>query len=273
MFVKAPQLTRSVTWLRRLSLIELISLIVNDESASALAELHNNRPVFKVGNSRPLLMAEYLDVLRKQLSKRKWPGRNYQEIAEHAYDLVVDRFSNLQSREAGGADCRKYFGAFLQAIGESFQENPLTDQLEAEAWAAAILQNLVTYNFKLCQLEAERCSNPFWSRYDWALPGGIIRLWMPKTIQGRARGKWLETNDSQPDPNRPGERERIQDLINRHFVRETLVTLEDCPSIAHPSSAPPFAEALLKESLEEASPWPSRWLMKKPETSLSNDHR
>ncbi len=230
-----------------LSLIELIRPIVSAGDHLALAELHNKRPVFKPGNSDPLLLAEFLDILRKQAAKRKWPGRNYQEIADHAYDLALDRFSNLP-QDSGGPDCRKYYGAFLQIVDESFLTKPPLDQLEAESRASQILQGLVRYNFSRCRLEAERQSNPFWSRYEWTVSGKPLRVWMPKTIPGQARGQWLTNHVEQPDPDRPGERRRVQDLIDQYFVRECLLPLEVCLPMETPGPESPVDEVLLKES-------------------------
>jgi hypothetical protein len=50
---------------------------------------------------------------------------------------------------------------------------------------------------------------------------------LPVFIKGRERQQWLEKNIDKPDPIRPGERQRIQKIINRKLVREILVSLDD----------------------------------------------
>jgi len=47
-------------------------------------------------------------------------------------------------------------------------------------------------------------------------------------MNGSERREWLEKNTPDPNLSRPGERQRIQNLIDRSFVKEQLISLEGC---------------------------------------------
>jgi hypothetical protein len=88
-------------------------------------------------------------------------------------------------------------------------------KLELEAETALAVRGLVRRHFLLSVKEAERKANPLWSRYFWNVGGWKICVWLPVSIKGRERREWLIRNIGTPDPTKPGERERIQVLINR----------------------------------------------------------
>jgi len=55
---------------------------------------------------------------------------------------------------------------------------------------------------------------PSFTRYQWHLNGDIIIVWMPITITGNKRRLWLEEHIDDPKPSRPGEKYRIQQIID-----------------------------------------------------------
>jgi hypothetical protein len=85
------------------------------------------------------------------------------------------------------------------------------------------MQGLVRNNFCKSQLEAMRRLYTFWSRYTWIIKGGTIRVWLPVFIVGHNRREWLEKNIMDPDPNREGEKQRVQEIINAKLVHETII--------------------------------------------------
>jgi hypothetical protein len=228
---------------RRLSLIELITRIVEKDDRRALEEFHNHRTVFYVKDEQqPLRFIEYLEILRDRATKRGRPSQNSFEIAEKAFDITVDKFNNLpgdtklyESKgkksdrlvKQKGPNCRFYFKAFLNHLNTSPMANPPTGELEKEVRAVKAMQGLVKRHFCLSLLEAKRRINPLWSRYYWNVNGRKICVWLPVGLKGSNRKRWLENNISEPDPVRPGERQRIQVIINRKMPRKSVVSFDD----------------------------------------------
>ena len=222
--------------LQQLSLLELAKEIAETGDSSALKEFHDRRTIFKFGKKGDnLLFAEYVRKLMEVTAGFTWPGRDYTQIAEMAYDLTIYKFCHLPAKKVSnvpdntdpdrtvslkGPDCQNHFRGYLVKTRKDFKDNPPSNPLEEEARAAALMQSHVNTHFYLARLEAERQANPFWSRYDWKLSGHNLTVWLPKYVSGRARGLWLETHVDSPDPLRPEERERVQGIIDRHFIKE-----------------------------------------------------
>jgi hypothetical protein len=224
---------------RRLSLVTLIKKIVEESDPLALEEFHNNRTVFRFrsGEKREMRFIEFLNGLCERVEKDKSLGRQGFEIAAIAYELTLDKFSNLPERPSSllktdhdksrtekskGSDCRLYYKAYLTQITKLFKDKPPTSQLEAEEKAALCMQGLVRSHFYKSQLEAKRRLYTFWSRYLWIIKGGSINVWLPVFLKGRKRGEWLKKNIVDPDPNREGEKQRVQEIIYAKLVDETI---------------------------------------------------
>ena len=219
---------------RKLSLISLIRKITKGDRL-ALNEFHNHRTIFRYPHMKPLLFAEYVDELRKGLAKREWPYTNSFDVANNVYSLTVDKFSNLpsivkkndQKMKHTGPDCRFYFRAVMRKIEQRFQKEKPSGHIKEETMGAKILQGMVRRHFILSRFEVERTANPFWSRYFWNVKGSTIPVWLPVYIKGRERGKWLEKNIDDPDPSRELEHKRIQGIIKKKLVSETIVPLKE----------------------------------------------
>ena len=214
---------------RSLSLPELVNRIVQVADLRALTELHEFRPLFRFGGRNHLLLAEYVDCLREASARRA-----RREDADAAYSLTVDKFSRLPIRTSGDdpgsektdnvgrehrnrIDCRHYFRAFLDAISSDGGASTALTPLEVELHAAAKLRGLVRRHYELSLRDCHR--NGRMTRYVWVLPGGALRLLMPRLIAQNARRKWLETHFPDVDPTRPGERERVQEIIDAEAPR------------------------------------------------------
>jgi hypothetical protein len=246
MYKDSNHITKS--WYRNLSLIELIERIVKAGDLQALEEFHNNRKVFCFKNGQPLRFIEYLDRLRESTIKMRWQSRSSFEIADKAFDMTLDKFNNLPSKTKSneseeekishtvkqeGSNCRLYFKAFLDRADNSFRIKPPIGALEQEARASKIIQGFVSHHFHLSWREAERKSNPFWSRYYWNVKNQKICVRLPVSLKGRKRREWLEQNIKNIDLNRPQERQRIQAIINRKLVRERFVPFNEVMEIGH----------------------------------------
>ena len=217
-----------------MSLVDLAKDIEKGDSG-ALHKFHNERPVFRYGQREPQLFVEFLDLLRKDAEKTQWNGPQSAELADKAYDITLDKFTNLPVDASGGtsfskgkgSDCRLYFGAYLRRVKQSFAQTPPDGPIAEEIRAAKILQNFVRYHFYKSRQEAERRCNKFWSRYEWRIKGGRICVYLPVSLDGNKRGEWLRKNIDNPDPSRPNERKRIQAIIDRKFVKERFIPLDN----------------------------------------------
>ena len=219
-----------------MSSVDLVTEIVERNDPGALDEWHENRSVFRYGHGEPLRFVEFLDSLRKFAEKTQWNGPQSVELADMTYDITLDKFSNLpvdasgsssSSSKGKGPDCRLYFAAYLRRVKQSFAQSPPDGPIAEEIRAAKILQSFVRYHFYKSRQEAERRCNKFWSRYEWRVNGGPIWLYLPVSLDGNKRGEWLRKNIDNPDPSRPNERKRIQAIIDRNFVKERFVPLDD----------------------------------------------
>lgn len=228
----------------RLPLRHLVELVVDASDATALNEFHQNRPVFGWNGAANLRCAEFIDCLRKAALDR---GEG--DVACRAYDLCVAKFSNLpdgvDKRRGDGPDCRTYFDAFLRTCSETSASGGALPIINAERRAANRLQGLVARHYRLSMLECLRNGRSRMSRYVWSLPAGSISLMMPRHLHGKDRRVWLESHVSDPDPTRPGERNRIQSIVDDEF--------SGAPEI-------PYDETRLYGASHEHLPGPSRIL-------------
>ena len=222
--------------------MKLVERIVKKGDRLALREFHDNRTVFHHRGGKPLRFAEYVDILRKEALPRWSTRRNKIELAEEAYELTVERFNNIPLKEherasrkdngssrrkgRGGPDCRFYFNAFLKHVDKEFQSRSPSSDIEKEERAARYLTTHVLQNFKRSCKESDRRSE-LATRYFWKIEGKSITLWLPTYIKGRERGHWLEKNIKGPDPSRPGERQRIQNIIDTRLPRGKIIPISE----------------------------------------------
>lgn len=205
------------------SLATLAERITRFGDRTALWELHDNRTPFRLRAGQSMAMVEYVATLRETAWALRLCGYDH-AVTDGAYDLTIDKFANLPpnghsqaSRVPAGPDCRHYYGAFLDAFARWKRGNRIGSPILEECVAARILQRGVLKHFRLSCLEARRGANPARSRYVWRVNGGKICVWMPLSISGRKRGRWLEANVDNPCPGRPGERRRVQTVIDERL--------------------------------------------------------
>jgi hypothetical protein len=113
------------------------------------------------------------------------------------------------------------------SVNRSYQINPPTGLLSREANDGKIFQYFIDKHYTLSLLEAFRQADRFWSRYYWNLSDGSkICVKLPVILEGKKRREWLEKNIDNPDPKRFGETQRIQEIINRNFIKERFSPIE-----------------------------------------------
>jgi len=212
---------------RRLPFKELFRLIAEEKDVAARSELYENRYIDQAEDGRKTGPAEYLYSLYDRYQTAFGPH------AEPAYDLTVEKFWNYpeggegqSKRNRKGTDCSHYFRACLKTLSQTLAKHPGINEAIAETLAAETLRKCMARHFFLSVRESFRESRRFVSRYYWKFNGYVLCLLFPTTVRGRARRAWLEANAPDTDPSRRGERQRIQDLIDRYFGRPGFVTVE-----------------------------------------------
>lgn len=227
---------------RTVGLVELFNHIVDDSDRGAIREFLEYRRIFRwADGDKPLSLPEYL-----YKTWTKWNnqgGRVATKVFDRAYDLTLDKFTSLPGTGGKGVgaragddatgpasrvDCRKYYAALLRNIEEDETFCTASGALEQDHVVAVKFQKFVNHHFHLSYLEALRQQmNPFISRYSWCVDGkGTITVWMPKYLKGRERRAWLEKHVDNPDPERLGERERIQDIIDEKLAIPRFVPID-----------------------------------------------
>jgi hypothetical protein len=220
---RSTNTSRCQAGLATLSLADLLARIVEHGDSEALREFHDHRPVFRLADSAPLRFAEFVAQLRVR-SRVSGSGFHARALRDEACDLLVDRFLSLPPQgeaarggRSAGPDCRHYFGSVLSRLADWKREHPDADEIKIELATASILQQRVALNFRRCEKEAARKLNRHESRYLWHVNGGNVEIIMPRSLVASQRRVWLEENVPHPDPNRPGERARVQAIVDGHF--------------------------------------------------------
>jgi hypothetical protein len=217
-----------------LSLVELAEAICREDDSEALRELHQSRTPFRNAEGT-MRLVEYIDQLRLAELKKKNTSKGYDEIVNRAYDMTIDKFGNLPSAEEDtiedeeakhiGPDCRYYYRALLEAVQKEQERQHVTSAIEAEVVAANTLQKLVKRHFELSLKECQRRCYKTRTRYAWEVSGGTVTVWMPREMPGRDKRAWLEEHVEDPDPNRPGEKDRIQAIVDEHLPAKQLLPI------------------------------------------------
>lgn len=246
--------------LRRLALVPLIRRIVTTGNRAAIWEFQQHRTPFQAADSPSMPLAAFLDRLRQTSWAWRRCGRDSVAL-DRAYDLTISKFLERPRARAGhrrkGPDSRYYYQGFLEVFGRWRNDHPSVGALEEEAAAAVLLQRYVLHQFRKSCEEVRRRANPALSRYTWRLPGGRIVVYMPVSVARRKRRKWLEDNIDDPDPRRPGERERVEAIIEARLGMPHHVPIDGngdshFASLTAASPRSPFDVVVTAEGLAKA---------------------
>lgn len=224
--------------LKKVSTIQLVRNIVETSDSIALKVLLETRKLFRRNNTPPLLLPEYLLLLRNGIAHPDKFDKDIGELADCAYDLTLAKYSNLPNQAEKtqklcryylrftAVDCRNYYRAFLNCLQHPLDNADIKTNYQEEFHAGRLLQNLVFKNFLRSKMECRRYQ-PFKIRYTWNVSGIKLHLWYPSSLKASEFRTWLEKHSDPIDPNNPNEQERIQSLIYENFDRNFEVSLDD----------------------------------------------
>ena len=237
----------------RLTLLRLAELIARSSDSKALRELHDNRRVFYYHNNQPFRLAEFADKLRQSRQARRWCNGE-SEILEKAYDLTISKFNNLPNPENNcpevkleGPNCRYYYEAFIKQAAKTTDSQFHYRDDDKEREVAKLLQNLIVRHFRLSCQECSRRDRELTTRYLWQVNGHTMEIFLPLDIEGRQRGKWLADNIRDVDPTRPGERDRVQDIVDDLTRKRNILSLEDIEENTIVADPPDFGPQIQQE--------------------------
>ena len=200
-----------------LALAELVQRIVTESDMSCLNEIHT-RPLFVDPDGRRVVIVGLITWLRDSAIRQDGA-----EIADWAYDLTISKFSSMpgeppneprsaKRQKRKHIDCRYYYQALhkhLDAVGGS--SDPPSVVTEHKAVHA--FRRLILRHFRLSLREARRQSG--WTRYVWhSTANGAVTVFMPRSLNGADRGKWLDSNIPESELRVPETGRRVQDIIN-----------------------------------------------------------
>lgn len=224
-----------------LLLVPLIERIAARSDRAALRELQEQRKPFKLADGVALCFTAFLSALCE--APWAWRGSDRsQAVLDKAYNLTLAKFLEMprgqrRAKKRRGPDCRCYYRGFLTIVDAWRKDHSKASVLEEEEAAAGLLQRFVLHQFRKSCAEAQRANNPARSRYTWRLPGGNIVVYLPVSIAGRCRREWLETHIDKPDPQRLGERQRVQAIIDQRLGVPRIVSWND-DETAGPAATP-----------------------------------
>ena len=241
----------------KLTLQQLAERITDSSDLVALKELHDNRAIFHNQQKRPIHMADYIaGLMVSRMAKSRCGGDD--SVLADAYNLTIDKFCNLhteqadpQQQEPFGSDCRYYYHAFLSYVKGELKATSPHNAIESEILLAQILRRLVKYHFfRSCQ-EAKRRAQKFKRRYVLKIGGKILYLWLPWDLTGQHCRQWLGANVPDIDPQRPGEQDRIQAIIDRRLTQRNIYYLSELNRTAE--RLPPSSERMLPTLQDQIS--------------------
>lgn len=236
-----------------MSLLQLAELIARNADRAALLELHNHRRGFYFHDRRSLSLAEFVSALVESQSARRWCNGN-QEFLDRAYDLTISKFSNMPELEKNGQmvknegpNCRYYFEAYLAYATQRMTMKVPVSEIKREIKAFQLLQKLVVRHFRLSCLEACRQGTELKRRYQWKLNGHTLDLLLPVEIPGNERRRWLLEHISDVDPARPGERIRVQIIIDNLMKKRKIFSIQEMEKYADTVNLPCFLPDIEQE--------------------------
>lgn len=224
-------------------LLELLRIAGHADSQREIRTLTTEKTPFQLATNRWVGLSEYAHYLRECYfsGTRKSVEIHRLDIADRAYDLTLDKFTNVpQESDPDGVvveigsknslstqtDCRRYYRALLRMVDRDLEQTQTSNMAETEMIVASAFQRFVRRHFFFSIREAQRQLNPHASRYTWSTPSGAMVLVMPTSMNGPERRRWLEERFGDIDARDPGAREQVQLVVDNELLRDVVVPLD-----------------------------------------------
>jgi hypothetical protein len=209
------------------STADLISKIAFDKDKKALNEFLENKKLFWL-DGLFLALPEFLSNLRKKgflpFLEINRNIKGYEELLDWIYDLTLDSFSIFKPKNAGTKDkgpyCDRQFSYWHKKISKWKKGDSPLEQVELEQKIGRLLLDTVKRHLNFSLYKALNEIDKNFTDYEWKLPNGkVMILKRPIRIPIQILLPWLEETFKDPDPDRLGEKERIQEKIDERFGR------------------------------------------------------
>ncbi len=219
----------------RLSIIELVERVAKHSDSEALNHFLTKRKLLWYEGERCILY-NYLSKLR-QNDFRPYifftkDEKKLEEKLDIVYDHTIKKFSQLKPEQTGKQDnggpyCNNQYREFyeLYYLQREVPEKWLA--LESEEFAEKIFFKLIKKHLMFSWREACRIADQFNKRYRWELPTGTLELKRPHWLKGNDFRKWLETHIDNPDPQRDGEKDRIQEQVFKELESTSVFSYDE----------------------------------------------
>lgn len=229
-----------------LPFLELIKRVLSHHDLKAHAKILT----FRYFMGGKLSLSDLVRHFTDELCAHRAPG--YDGISQDVYDLTLDRFLWIPldevrqnplvdgERRQVGHDSRHFYRAFLEWVKKHKHRIP-RGKVQREAWVCEAFAGFVRQQVLHAFQEAKRkIADRFSSRYNWQVAGrGSITVRLPRTLTGSKRRRWLETHILDVNPSRPGERARIQSIIDRELIFGQEVSLDQTDYYSDLVTQPP----------------------------------
>jgi len=216
---------------------DILERIVVHHDRRALDHFLNSRKLFSYYGRR-LVLPDYIVTL----ARTAIPGyilskiRDQEGFKDTVYDQLYERFMPMYSvhtSQSGTVDTDntttrffKMYTLVLEGIKSWRDMNHEASQREEDQQVGILFQGLVRRHFWYSLSEARRKTNRLQIRYNWQIGNGSITVYRPVWISAHEIRIWLEENIDDPDPEQPGEQDRIQRLVDKKFGIGTNVPID-----------------------------------------------
>ncbi len=236
---------------RVLPLLELVQHMLRQDAAAWL-EFHN-RALFPGVDGTVQRLAEFLGTMSHTYWAFQLAGGC--AAADRAYDGALARFLTPDTTGPGsrrGTNSLRYLRAVQRLAARAIESMPYATPAEQDVVTVQILRRCVMRSLRQACEEAHRKVNPARSRYIWRVAGGALTVWLPVDLPGCRRREWLLEQIPDADPRRPGEKFRVQAVIDQNLGQRAQSRL-DCRVVAtvagRPGVSPP--EVLSRKELAD----------------------
>lgn len=235
---------------------ELIGLMARicEGDRGAYHEFCTHQRVFPSPSGRPVAFAEHVEEQCAGERVRRWCGGD-RDLMDAVRKEVIDRCvlmhgQKQRGRPAAGKGIRNACRVILQWHDEWLAAHSGPSEEEQRSMLVTHISSFVGCQLRRARREVSRTLFPGRMRVIWMIGSCRLVLWMPRHMTPAERIAWLWEHAIGCDPEAPGGRQRVQQLINEQLHAPTVyaVPVEQLWSTAL-TSATGFASHVVRERM------------------------